>query len=372
MNLLIACPNKFRYSETFIHNQIEALSPKLLVYEGWYPSVQPNGQSFLPFPLNILAIRGGLRRYFPNLYHQIFTYLFAKYLKNNQIDLVLANYGPMGAMLADACEQAGVPLAVHFHGFDAYHVETLKKFEVGYQKMFRQAQVLIAVSKDMQAQLIGIGASAAKVIWNPYGVNLEQFGGAKPEKQAPVFISVGRFTAKKSPQNVLKAFAQTHQVCPEARLLMVGDGELWEEAKQLANELAVSQEVTFLGVKKPTEVASLLLEVRAFVQHSMRAANGDSEGTPNTVLEASATGLPIIGTRHAGIKDAVVEGETGFLVDEGDVKGMAEAMIRLANDAELAGKMGKAARGYMVEHFSLPHRTARLKEILSGVLNISK
>lgn len=366
MNLCICAPNKFRYSETFIHNQIQALKPTILLYEGWYPSVQPNGKSFLPFPLSILAVRGGLRRYFPKVYHLLYSYFLAKLLKKSEIDILLANYGPMGASLSDACEQAGVKLITHFHGFDAYHFDTLNKFEKGYQRLFQKATTLIAVSEDMQAQLVKLGADYNKVVCNPYWVELERFGGATPENQAPVFIFVGRFTAKKAPQLTLRAFAELQKEVSEARLVMVGDGEIWEESKQLANELNIREYVDFEGVKSSDEIAKLLKNSRAFVQHSLRPPNGDSEGTPNTILEASATGLPIVSTRHAGIKDAVVHGETGFLVEEGDWQGMAQYMIQLAQEPILAGKMGRAARRHMEENYSKKKRVERLLQLLEN------
>ncbi len=366
MNLCICAPNKFRYSETFIHNQIQVLSPTILLYEGWYPSVQPNEKSFLPFPLNILAVRGGLRRFLPKIYHSIYSYFFAKLLKKNKIDVLLANYGPMGASLADACEQAGVKLVTHFHGFDAYHFDTLNKFEKGYQKLFQKATKLVVVSEDMQAQLLRLGADPNKVICNPYWVELERFGGATPENQAPVFIFVGRFTAKKAPQLTLRAFAEAQKQVPDAQLTMVGDGELWEETKLLSKGLGISERVDFLGVKSSDEIAQLLKNSMAFVQHSLRPDNGDSEGTPNTILEASATGLPIISTRHAGIKDAVVHKKTGFLVEEGDWQGMAQYMIQLAKDPMLAGKMGRAARHHMEENYSKKKRVERLSQLLKN------
>ncbi|MFN8356738.1 MAG: glycosyltransferase [Spirosomataceae bacterium] len=365
MNLCICAPNKFRYSETFIHNQIQALEPSVLLYEGWYPSIQPNGKSFLPFPLSWLPVRGALRRYLPKVYHRLFTHLFAKYLRNHQIDTLLANYGPMGATLAEACSIAKCRLIVHFHGFDAYHYPTIQEFGERYQAMFAKAYRIVAVSRDMQAQLIHLGAPAEKVVCNPYGVELSQFGGVAPEKQPPVFTFVGRFTAKKAPDLTIKAFAEVLKVVPEARLVTVGEGERWEEAKALVQQIGIGNNVEFLGVKTPSEVAQILQKSRAFVQHSLRPTNGDSEGTPNTVLEASATGLPIVSTYHAGIKDAVVHEKTGFLVEEGDWQQMANYMIMLAQQPILAQQMGQAARRHMEENYEMSQRIQALKTILN-------
>jgi glycosyltransferase involved in cell wall biosynthesis len=103
---------------------------------------------------------------------------------------------------------------------------------------------------------------------------------------------------------------------------------------------------------------------RAFVQHSIVASDGNSEGMPVSILEASATGLPIVATRHAGIPEAVVDGETGLLVDERDVDGMAAHMGRLASDPAFAAALGSAGRGFVEKHFSLEVSLARLWEVI--------
>ena len=364
MNLCITRSNKYSYSETFIDNQVKALQPKILLYEGWYPSILPNGKSFLPFPLNTIFIRGGLRNLFPKIYHKIYAHFLASYLQKNGIDTLLANYGPMGVALADACERANVKLFVHFHGFDASEYKTLDNYKDRYKILFQKVEGIIVVSNDMKKQLLSLGADSTKIYLNPYGVEINKFIGASPETKAPIFISVGRFTAKKAPQLTIKAFSVVLSKVPDAQMVMIGDGELWEECKQLATELNISDKIDFQGKKSPEQIVEQLREARIFVQHSRIAHNGDSEGTPNTILEASATGLPIVSTRHAGIKDAVVHGETGFLVAEGDWESMADYMIQLAQNPTLCGQMGRAARKHIEENYEMSKRVQTLKEIL--------
>jgi colanic acid/amylovoran biosynthesis glycosyltransferase len=365
MNLCITRSNKYSYSETFIDNQIKELQPKILLYEGWYPSILPNGKSFLSFPLNYLFVRGGLRNLFPKIYHEIYTNFLASFLKNQQIDTLLANYGPMGVALLDACERVNVKLFVHFHGFDASEYKTLDDYKDRYKTLFQKVEGVIVVSNDMKKQLLNLGADLTKIYLNPYGVETNKFTGASPETKAPIFITVGRFTAKKAPQLTIKAFLKVLDKIPNAQMIMIGDGELWEESKQLVNELNISDKIDFQGKKSPEQIAEQLREARIFVQHSRIAENGDSEGTPNTILEASATGLPIVSTRHAGIKDAVVHGETGFLVEEGDWETMADYMIQLAQDPALCGKMGRAARQHIEENYEMSKRVQTLKDILA-------
>ena len=364
MKLCYTRSNKYSYSETFLDNQIKVLQPEIVIYEGWYPSVLPNGKSFLPFPFNYLIVRGGLRNLFPTIYHTIYTHFLASYLIKNDIDVVLANYGPMGVALSDACEKAKVKMFVHFYGFDATEYKILDIYKHKYVTVFQKAEAIIVVSNDMKMQLHKLGADLSKIYVIPCGVNTAQFSGALPETKPPVFITMGRFTAKKSPQNTIKAFAEVVKKVPEAKMIMMGDGELWEESKQLAIALGIADKIDFQGKKSPKEALALFHEARVFLQHSVLAPNGDSEGTPVGVLEASATGLPIVSTRHAGIKEAVVHGETGFLVEEGDWKTMGNFMTQLAQNPALCGQMGRNARKHMEENYEMSKLLSTLKEVL--------
>jgi glycosyltransferase involved in cell wall biosynthesis len=218
----------------------------------------------------------------------------------------------------------------------------------------------------MERKLVSLGAPPEKVHYNPYGINCREFGGANPENAPPVFLAVGRFVEKKAPQITLKAFADVHRVFPTARLRMVGSGPLLDECRELAESLRIEHAVTFLGAQSHEVVQEEMRDARCFVQHSMEASNGDCEGTPLGILEAGASGLPVVSTRHAGIADVVIENETGLLVDERDVKGMAENMLRMAQDPELAGRLGRTARQRIANSFSEERSLGRLLEIINS------
>jgi glycosyltransferase involved in cell wall biosynthesis len=107
---------------------------------------------------------------------------------------------------------------------------------------------------------------------------------------------------------------------------------------------------------------------RAFLQHSLVAPDGDSEGSPVSVMEAQLSGLPVIATRHAGIPEVVQEGETGLLVDEGDVQAMAAAIARLATDPELAGRMGRSAARRASASFTVAHHLEAVADLVRRVV----
>jgi glycosyltransferase involved in cell wall biosynthesis len=147
---------------------------------------------------------------------------------------------------------------------------------------------------------------------------------------------------------------------------MLGDGPLHKQCVEVARELGIDQGVDFPGSVDHVEVAAWMRRARCFVQHSLRAEDGDSEGTPVAVLEASSCGLPVVSTKHAGIVDAVVDGTGGFLVEEGDIDGMARQMLRLVREPALAEKMGAAARQHVIANYSSERSLGSLRSVLLG------
>src|SRR6266508_4239503 len=300
-------------SETFILGHIEGLPAKVVLVYGWPPSVHGR-------PVLSTARRGAhklWRMVSGEDLDRVTTTAYVKAFRRYRVAAVLAEYGTTGVLVVDACRQLGIPLIVHFHGFDASVHAILKENAERYRIMFREAAAVIVVSRLMQRKLISLGAPAEKVHYNPCGVDCREFADADPAAAPPVFIGAGRFIEKKAPDLTLQAFAEVRRA-------------------------------------------------RCFVQHSVEAPSGDSEGTPVSVLEAGASGLPVVSTRHAGIADAVAEDETGFLVDEHDVAGMASHMLRLATDPALAGKLGRAARRRIQESFSRDKSLGRLWTIIES------
>lgn len=349
-------------SETFIRAHVERLPAKTVLVQGWPPSVGPRPVLSLPerafYKLRRALFREGPARETTAAYVRAF--------RRHRVHAVLAEYGPTGVTVMEACLRLNVPLVVHFHGYDASVRDVLAEHAEGYLRMFEQAAAIVAVSRAMQRKLIALGAPAEKVHYNPCGVDCAEFSEAEPESAPPIFLAVGRFVEKKAPQITLEAFASAHRSFPEARLRMLGDGPLHDECRALAQKLGINEAVTFLGARPHADVREEMRRARCFVQHSVEAASGDCEGTPVGILEAGASGLPVVSTRHAGIPDVVVEGRTGLLVDERDVRGMAEQMIRLLREPALAGELGRAARLHIENNFSSERSDGRLWAIIES------
>jgi glycosyltransferase involved in cell wall biosynthesis len=363
MRLIIARSNFFSYSETFIEEQINQLEPVDVLFEGWQPSRLKGGGSIYPLPFSILAVRGILRRALPGLYQKIYTHYLRRFLRFHKIDAFLANYGPLGANIYEACLAEGIPYSVVFLGFDAAEKKTLDTYGARYATYLPRAKAIICVAESMRSTLESIAGPLPNLHVIPCGVDTSKFIPGTPRDGFNV-ISVARFAEKKGSLKSIQAFELLLKDFPEAQLRMVGDGPLWEEAKEYVSAHGLSGNIHFLGAMGQSDYLPLLQESNVFIQHSVLTPSGDSEGTPVAILEASACGLAICSTRHAGIPDAVKEGKTGLLVEEHDVEGMASALKYLANDLEKTRLMGAAAREHMEEQYDVVKLSSKIKGLL--------
>jgi colanic acid/amylovoran biosynthesis glycosyltransferase len=362
------------YSETFVRAHIEHLSGEIhVLHGGYFPTRFGKDERllrpyFLKRGLQELLVRATGR--VPRWCSQEGALI--SYLKRHRIDAVVAEFGQIGAKILSSCIDAGVPLIVYFRGYDAYTFRDKEYAHLRlpelYPALMKNATAFVAVSHDIRARLIELGAPPERIHYNTGGANLELFTESLPGDAPPTFITVGRFTEKKAPHLALLAFNGLLKAVPEARLVMVGEGLLLGPCVAMAEALRISDSVDFLGAQSHQRVEELMRSVRGFVQHSIQAADGDSEGTPISVMEAQAAGLPVVSTRHAGIKDVVVEGETGFLVDECDTEDMTEKLIRLARDPSLAARMGAAGRTRARQHFSMAASNEELSRLIDQVI----
>jgi glycosyltransferase involved in cell wall biosynthesis len=353
---------RFQTTETFIQAHARRLPARVLLLHG--PSSGLRTKDDLPIASLPERLASPVAGRFGAVAEALANRAFGRCVRRHRVQAVLAEYGTVGARILDACRAAGVPLVVHFHGFDAHREEVLRKHRDTYRRLFRDAAAIVAVSNDMVERLAGLGAPRDRLACVPCGVDVSLFTPGDAAQAPPAFVSVGRFVEKKAPHLTLLAFAEVVGRSPDARLVMVGDGPLLEPCQRLARRLGLGESVVFAGALPHAGIPALLRGARAFVLHSIRSPSGDAEGTPVAVLEAGASGLPVVATRHGGIEDVVVHGRTGFLVEEGDVTGMAEHLLELARRPELAAALGRGARERICLLHSEERSIARLWDVV--------
>jgi colanic acid/amylovoran biosynthesis glycosyltransferase len=361
-NLAILSPYENAYSETFIQ------AHKRLPFNIFFYC---NGNNYVPAELSGTArsIRAANKIYFklksviqPKLTRSEHSLKYL--LKKKKINCVLAEYGVTAAASLEVIKSLNLPLIVHFHGFDASDKNVLLKYKEKYLEVFKYAKFAVAVSKKMSADLIDLGCPPDKIVLSTCGPNSDFFN-AEPAFVSKQFTAIGRFVDKKAPHLTIMAFSKVAKKYPDARLFFGGKGKLLGACKDLVKELAIGEQVSFLGRLSRPEIIELFSASLAFVQHSVTAENGDSEGTPVAILEASAAGLPVIATKHAGIPDVIEHGKSGFLVEESDVDGMAHYMMELCENYEKAKSMGLKGKQNIGLNFTIEKHLSCLTELIN-------
>lgn len=346
-NVALVNKNQEKYTETFVRRHLEKLPFHMhFLYGGYLPTIAQREGDLVS---NSIGTKAFL--HFWSVFRGLPSDYFLKkgiasYLLRNNISLVLAEFGQSGAEMTPICRELGIPLLCIFHGYDAYNVDVLEQRRSGYADLFSYASALVAVSLDIRERLIAMGAPAEKMHYLPCAPGLDAFPYSDHSANPPVVLTVGRFCTNKAPHVTILAFNEVLRQMPEARMVMVGDGELKEACEILATSLGISNAIEFTGVLSPELVLEQMRNARVFVQHSVTGpVSGEKEGTPVAVMEAMACGLPVIATLHGGMADLITDGETGIMVNECDHHGTASTILSLLkSDGEVSRIGGNAAR----------------------------
>ena len=265
----------------------------------------------------------------------------AAFLRDNGVGVILAEFGTQALAVAPVGQALGIPVFTYFRGTDASKHLRRPRIQRAYRLMMPHLAGVFSVSQFLLDNLAahGVRHPNARVI--PSGVDVRRFtpGAKRPGS----FLAVGRFVEKKAPLTTLRAFAEATADRPDTVLEMVGDGPLLGACRALAEELGLGNRVTLPGALPHDAVRARLATSEVFLQHSVTAQDGNTEGLPTAIQEALACGCAVIATRHAGIPEAVDEGVTGFLVAEHDAAAYAERISRVLAEGRLPG-MSRAAR----------------------------
>jgi len=279
--------------------------------------------------------------------------------------LVHAHFATDGLLALPLAEALGVPLVTTLHGFDVTRSRSamLGSGRLGWMRyallggrLREGGSLFVAVSDAIRRRALAQGFPAERTVTLRNGVDLSRFVAGTPEPS--LVLHVGRLVEKKGTSLLLRAFAEVARRRPEARLVVIGDGPLSARLQREAGE-----RVEFTGALPPDAVARWMGRAWLLAAPSVTAADGDSEGLPTVVCEAAAASLPVVASDHSGLPEAVADGETGFVVPEGDAAALAERLDALLASPELRARMAGAARRLAEERFDCVRQIAALEDL---------
>jgi glycosyltransferase involved in cell wall biosynthesis len=291
---------------------------------------------------------------------------WASACREHGVRMIHAHFGNRGIEILPLARELDIPLLVTFHGQDASSHLRNPGYRRGLRELFAHAHVL-AVSQAIADRLVAEGADPERLEVHRVGIPLEVF---TPVDRTPLcrkreveWLQVSNFVEKKGHQYTVAAFRRLLEHKPESRLTLAGDGPLRSEIERSCAGLG--DRVRFPGKVSEDQVLRAMRSADVFLHHSVTAQDGDQEGIPTVIMEAMATGLPVLSTHHAGIPELVEDGVTGHLVPERDVDAYLQKMLAVLEDD---GSLGRRASRSVREHYSLETQNARLRDHYAEVL----
>jgi colanic acid/amylovoran biosynthesis glycosyltransferase len=273
-------------------------------------------------------------------------------------------FGHMGVHVLPLLENCPVPAIVSFHGADAgVDLDRPAHLELTRQ-MLDHATLLLVRSESLARRLTTIGADARKIRLHRTGIPLADIPfhqHAAPADGAWRCVQTCRLIPKKGLVTTLRAFAEFAREFPKSRLTIAGTGPQLEELQALGATLGIAERIDFPGFLPQAELHALYAQAHLFLHPSETAPDGDQEGVPNSMLEAMASGLPVVATTHGGIPEAVEHGVSGWLVPEHDDGALAHGLLQLAQHPDRYTEMSAAAATRVSTMFEV-HAQARVLE----------
>jgi glycosyltransferase involved in cell wall biosynthesis len=314
------------------------------------------------------AVRRGLDRAEPGLVN----------LVNNQgLSLIHAHFGFDGVEAWPIAQKLDLPLLVTLHGSDI--TTQMRWFAQGragrrwksyprrLAQLVTQKRVsFVAISENIRDAAISAGLPPERIFVRYIGVDTQNFTctGVPVGQRPPKILFLGRLVEKKGAAFLLEAFEAVRRQLPAAELVIAGDGP--ERAALVARADAIGG-VRFIGAFSREQAQEMLAQARVLCLPSITAASGDAEGLPIVILEAQASGVPVVTSARGGAREGIINGQTGFAFAERDVPAMVDRLLQVLTDDALAARFSRAAPHFIAGVHDLHRCTAQLEALYDQV-----
>ncbi|MFT7617058.1 MAG: colanic acid/amylovoran biosynthesis glycosyltransferase [Planctomycetota bacterium] len=325
----------------------------------------------LTSPLKLLALKK-LVKTVPEISFVAALFTLRGLRSRPEADVLYAHFGPNGQAAATlkAVGLIDLPIVTVFHGFDVTTV--IKKWGPDYYRcLFEHGTLMLPVSQEFKRRLIEMGCPAEKIQVHHMGVDIQSLDYRRrtlPADGSEIqVLSIARLVEKKGIADGIQAVhALTQDSKIKIKYRIVGDGVLRPELESLIEKLGCQKSVEMVGWKNQDEVKGFIEQSHIYLAPSVVAATGDEEGIPVVLMEAAASGLFVISTRHSGIPELVRDHDTGLLADEHDVEGLTTALSELCQNSELGQSLSENGRRLVENEFEIHGLNTKLGELLRG------
>lgn len=291
---------------------------------------------------------------------------YAEILRREGACLIHAHFGYQGCRCLRARRASGLPMLTTFYGADATQFPRIEYWRKFYRRLFAEGEAFLVEGSALAQRLEEAGCPPGKIRLHHLGVDLEriQFAERGPTERVR-FLICAPFREKKGIPQALLALGRARARRPfECEVAIIGDGPERPKVLEAIRQAGLEGRVELRGMQPYAQVLEELPRCHLLLQPSLTAADGDTEGgAPVILLDAQASGMPVISTYHADIPEYVREGESGLLAPERDVERLAECVLQLVETPQRWAAMGRAGRRHVEEKYNAAIQCARLEEI---------
>ncbi len=300
-------------------------------------------------------------------------YRAVPFLEGKSYDIIHCQFGSIGLMglLFRNLGLLKGKLITIFHGSDIS--KYLKKWGYHvYDQLFAEGDFFLTNCKLFRKRAIKLGCDEEKIVVLGSGIDCRKFAFTPrhfPEDGKVKIATTGRLVEKKGIKYGIEAIADLAETYPNIEYNIIGDGELREHFQKLIQELNVGHIIKLVGWKQQEELIEILDHSHILIAPSVTAANGNQDAPVNTLKEAMAMGLPVIGTLHGGIPELIEDGISGFLVPEREPEAIAKKLSYLIEHPEIWPQMGQAGRTRVEEKYDMNKLNDELVQLYQQLLD---
>jgi len=276
-------------------------------------------------------------------------------------------------------KKRGLPIIHYIHGEEITTGPGSRFYKYSSTIALRKAEAIVAVSSFTRNELVKKGVRSDRIHVITNGVDVHGFSPGPKDNQIlerhnlvgkNILLTVARIVERKGHDRVIEALPRILESVPNTVYVIVGRGGYERYLKEMVREAGLENYVVFAGLVPLEELVRYYRSCDVFIMPNRTLPNGDTEGFGLVFLEANACGKPVIGGNAGGVPDAIVNWETGILVDGNSVEEIAKAAIQLLSDQKLAERMGQA--GYRrAQKCSWANKAKEFREICMSLANSS-
>lgn len=301
-----------------------------------------------------------------------YPYDMPQLLAEHAPDVAHVYYGHKAVKYLEMLRAWGGPWLVSFHGVDVVKFMDEDGYEDQLREVFREAKLVLARSESLLARLRELGCPDEKLRLNRTPIPLDKIPfqhRSAPENGEWRLIQACRLIPKKGLFTTLKALPMVLKEFPKLKFVLAGRGPVEEEFRAEVERMGLGDSIEMLGWLDQETLMAEYAKAHAFLHPSELTDTSDQEGVPNSMLEAMASGLPVLGTLHGGIPEAVHSGRDGLLVPEKDPEALAGAIIEMLSGGKLED-FSEAASASVRERFGFEEQIGKLEDCYAEAMTL--